>query len=57
MIDNKKLMDAIDSLDNDKNYEIKQAAKAAREAKNEDVIKNKASSDKSLAVSQRSSPI
>lgn len=50
MIDNKKLMDAIDSLDNDKNYEIKQAAKAAREAKNEDVIKNKASSDKANIV-------
>ena len=46
MMDNKKLMDAIDSLDNDKNYEIKQAAKAAREAKNEDAIKDKNSSDK-----------
>ena len=50
MMDNKKLMDAIDSLDNDKNYEIKQAAKAAREAKNEDVIKDKNSSDKANVV-------
>ena len=50
MMDNKKLMDAIDSLDNDKNYEIKQAAKAAREAKNEDAIKDKNSSDKANVV-------
>lgn len=50
MMDNKKLMDAIDSLDNDQNYEIKQAAKAAREAKNEDAIKDKNSSDKANVV-------
>ncbi len=50
MMDNKKLMDAIDSLDNDKTYEIKQAAKATREAKNEDAIKDKNSSDKANVV-------
>ena len=54
MIDNKKLMDAIDSLDNDENYDATRVSKVAepvRETKKkEDVIKEGKSSDKANTV-------
>lgn len=50
MIDDKKLMDAIDSLDNDKNYDIKQAEKAARDVGNDEAIKERKTSDKANVI-------
>lgn len=54
MIDSQKLMEEIDSLDNDINYETSKAAKVAaetvKEKKNNDVIKDKTSSDKANLI-------